>query len=89
MARFAPQVVATKAVLKGLCASLAAPCCVTALQAVYDTLETKDVYSRFFGGCKAGAMEEGSTLGKNNRDFINVGEAAAKYKVSISHLCGL
>jgi hypothetical protein len=51
------------------------------MQAVYDTLETKDVYSRFFGGCKAGAMTEGSTLGENNRKFINVGEAAAKYKV--------
>jgi hypothetical protein len=39
------------------------------------------VYSRFFGGCKAGAMTKGSTLGENNRKFINVGEAAAKYKV--------
>jgi hypothetical protein len=48
---------------------------------VYDTLETKDVYSRFFGGCMAGAMKEGSTLGDNNIKFINVGEAAAKYKV--------
>jgi hypothetical protein len=51
------------------------------LQAVYDTLETKDVYSRFFGGCMAGAMMEGSTLGDNNIKFINVGEAAAKYTV--------
>jgi hypothetical protein len=51
------------------------------LQAVYDTLETKDVYSRFFGGCMAGAMEENSTLAANNGEFINVGEAAAKYTV--------
>ncbi|KAF6265180.1 hypothetical protein COO60DRAFT_1119417 [Scenedesmus sp. NREL 46B-D3] len=51
------------------------------VQAVYDTLETKDVFSRFFGGCMAGAMREGSTLGDNNRKFINVGEAAAKYKI--------
>lgn len=51
------------------------------VQAVYDTLETKDVYSRFFGGCMAGAMVKGSTLGANNGEFINVGEAAAKYTV--------
>ncbi|WIA17727.1 hypothetical protein OEZ85_009243 [Tetradesmus obliquus] len=51
------------------------------VQAVYDTLETKDVYSRFFGGCMAGAMVKGSTLGANNGEFINVGEAAAKYTI--------
>lgn len=52
------------------------------LQAVYDTLQTKDVYSRFFGRCIAGALKPGSTLQENkDKQYILVSKEAAQYKV--------
>jgi hypothetical protein len=58
------------------------------LQAVYDTLETKDVYSPFFGNCLKDTMEKEHHLSEysaeDGKQPIIVGAAAGKYMVSTS-----
>ena len=62
------------------------------VQAVYDTLLTKDVYSQCFGECYPDvAMEEGSTLaslsGPDGYFPYFTGPKAGQYKVGSSESC--
>lgn len=54
------------------------------VQAVYDTLVTKDVYSPFFGNCVKGVMDPGKSLGDPDSGiaiYTQLGDAAKRYEV--------
>lgn len=50
------------------------------VQAVYDTLLTKDVYSQYFGNCVPGVIVEGQKLSEAE-PYTQLGDEAKKYKV--------
>jgi hypothetical protein len=53
------------------------------VQAVYDTLLTKDIYSLYFGNCVPGVMIEGQKLScPKVQTYTQLGEEAQKYTVS-------
>jgi hypothetical protein len=56
------------------------------VQAVYDTLLTKDVYSLYFGNCVPDVMMEDQKLScPKVKQYTQLGDEAQKY--TVSHLC--
>lgn len=54
------------------------------VQAAYDTLLTKDVYSMYFGNCVKGVMDPGQSLGDPDvGTYTQLGKDARQYKVCL------